>query len=67
MIWRSTSLILISFAVASLVLWGAPLLFGPLGLGEFVFVGQIGLTILALSLLDAAFARVPGSGSPPEP
>jgi hypothetical protein len=61
MIWRSTAQILASFVVASGTVWFSPLLFSPLGLGEFVFVGQLGLTILALSVLDRVFRRIPGS------
>ena len=64
MIWRSTAQILAAFAVASLTVWFSPLLLGPLGLGEFVFVGQLGLTVLALSVLDRVFRRL--SGSSPE-
>jgi len=64
MIWRSTAQILASFVVASVVVWFSPLLLGPLGLGEFAFVGQLGLTVLALSVLDRVFRRF--SGSSPE-
>ena len=61
MIWLSTLLMLASFAAAALVVWAAPLLLNPLGLGEFIFVGQICLVILTLSVLDIAFTRLPGS------
>jgi hypothetical protein len=61
MIWRSTAQILVSFVVAGVIIWFSPLLCGLLGLGEFAFVGQLGLTILALSVLDRVFRRIPGS------
>jgi hypothetical protein len=61
MIWRSTAQILASFAVAGLTVWFSPLLLDPLGFGEFVFVGQLVLTVLALSVLEAVFRHLPGS------
>jgi hypothetical protein len=60
--WHSTVLILIAFVIAGLVVWFGPMILGPLGLGEFVFVGQICFVILALSVLEAVFGRL----SPPE-
>lgn len=57
MIWRSTAMILAAFVAAGLAVWFGPVLLGPVGLGEFSFVGQICLAILVLSALDAAFAR----------
>jgi hypothetical protein len=60
MIWRSTAQILASFVVASLTIWFSPLLLGPLGLGEFTFLGQLGLTVIALSVLDRVFRRLFG-------
>jgi hypothetical protein len=59
MTWRSTGQILISFAVAGLTVWFSPMLLTSFGLGEFVFVGQLGLTILVLSVVEAVFRRVP--------
>ena len=56
MIWRSTALILAAFVVATLTVWFGPTL---LSLGEFAFLGQLCLTILALSVLDAVFQRLP--------
>jgi hypothetical protein len=63
MIWRSTAQILASFATAGLTVWFSPLLLSPLGLDEFVFIGQLGLTILALSVLEALFRRFPEPSS----
>jgi hypothetical protein len=62
MIWRSTVQILASFAVAGIAAWFGPLLIGLLGLNEFVFVGQVCLVILALSVLEALFRRFPLPG-----
>jgi hypothetical protein len=59
MIWRSTGQILASFAAAGLTVWFSPLLLSPLGLDEFFFIGQLGLTILVLSVLEALFRRLP--------
>jgi hypothetical protein len=57
MIWRSTAQLVVAFVVAGLVVWFSPELLVLLGLGEFVFLGQLCLTILALSVLDAAFTQ----------
>jgi hypothetical protein len=57
-IWRSTAQILAAFLVAWLAVWFGPDLLIPLGLGEFVFIGQLCLVILALSLLEAVFRRI---------
>ena len=62
MIWRSTASILASFAVASAAVWFSPLLMNRLGLSEFVFVGQAGLGIVALSVLESVFRRLPEPG-----
>ena len=59
MIWRSTAQILASFLAAGLAIWFSPLLFEPLGLSEFTFLGQLGAAILVLTLLEAAFRRLP--------
>jgi hypothetical protein len=56
-IWRSTAQILAAFAVAGVAVWFAPALLALIGLGEFAFLGQLGLTILALSVLDQVFNR----------
>jgi len=69
-IWRSTVLIVAAFAAAAIVIWLAPRLLAPLGLGEFAFVGQLGLAVLVLSVLDKVFTRLPGSADhhpPPGP
>jgi len=58
MIWRSTAQILIAFVVALAAVWFSPLLLPPLGLNEFVLVGQMSVGMVALSLLDAAFSRI---------
>jgi hypothetical protein len=59
MIWRSTAQILAAFVVAAITVWFSPELLGPLGLGEFVFVGQLCFAILVLSGLEALFRRLP--------
>jgi hypothetical protein len=61
MIWRSTALILAAFVVAGLAVWFTPDLLGLLGLAEFTFIGQLGSAILALSVLEAVFSRLPAS------
>jgi hypothetical protein len=61
--WRSPVHIAIAFLVAGLVVWFSPLLLMHLGLGEFEFVGQVCLAVLALSVLDLIFQRLPGSHS----
>ena len=53
----STPMILAAFVVAGLGAWFGPSLLDTLGLGEFAFVGQVCLVILALSCLEGAFAR----------
>jgi hypothetical protein len=60
MSWRSTAQILIAFAAASLTIWFSPALLAPLGLGQFTFVLQLCAAILALSVLEAIFGRLPG-------
>jgi hypothetical protein len=61
--WRSPIQIAIAFLVAGLVVWFSPLLLLRLGMGEFEFVGQVCLAVLALSVLDAILRRLPGSHS----
>ncbi len=68
MIWRSTAQILIAFVVAWSAVWFSPLLLPALGLSEFVFVGQLCVAVLALSLLGALFGWiVPHNTSAPDP
>ncbi len=57
MTWPSTAQLVLSFLLAELVVWFSPDLLIPLGLGEFVFLGQLCLAVLALSVLDLIFAR----------
>ena len=56
--WRSPLTVLLAFMVAGLGMWFGPVLLIPLGLGEFAFVGQVCLTILALSVLEAVLTRL---------
>ena len=60
MIWRSTAQIVAAFLAAGLAVWFGPTLLNSLGLSEFAFVGQLGLAILMLSVLDLVFRRLPG-------
>ena len=60
MIWRSTVVILTAFMMAYAALWVAPIILLAIGLGEFVFVGQVCFAILTLSILEAAVIRFPG-------
>jgi hypothetical protein len=64
MIWRSTAMILVAFVAAWTAVWYTPMLFDLVGLGEFVFVGQVGLPILVLSLLEIPFRRISGPAGP---
>lgn len=59
MIWRSTACILVAFVVAALAVMFAPAVTQLVGLPEFGFVGQLCLAVLALSLLEAGFRRLP--------
>ena len=61
MTWRSTVQILAAFLAAGLAVWFGPSLLSLPGLGEFIFLGQLCLVILALSILEALFRRLPGS------
>jgi hypothetical protein len=65
MIWRSTGLLLAAFVVAAASVWFSPVLLDLLGLSEFVFVGQVCFAILALSLLEAGYRRLPGGSHDP--
>ncbi len=64
MIWRSTVLILAAFAVAALAFSFAPALLDLIGLPEFGFIGQLCFVVLALSLLEAGFRRLPERRKP---
>jgi hypothetical protein len=64
MIWRSTALILAAFVAAGVAVWFGPMLLDLLDLGQFGFIGQLGLPILVLTALDLAFRRVPGASDP---
>ena len=61
--WRSPTQIAIAFLVAGIVVWFSPLLLVHFGLGEFEFVGQVCLAVLALSVLDLILRRLPGGHS----
>ena len=54
----STAQILASFIVASVAIWFGPDLFDVPGLSEFSFLGQLGLVVLGLSVLELAFRRI---------
>jgi hypothetical protein len=58
-IWHSVARIVAAFLTAGLAVWLSPPLLNSLGLGEFAFVGQLCLTILALSVLERVFTRLP--------
>lgn len=64
MIWRSTAMIVLAFVAAWLAVEYSPVLLDLIGLGEFVFLGQVGLPILALSVLEILFRRISGPGGP---
>jgi hypothetical protein len=64
MIWRSTAMLVVAFVAAGYAVWYSPLLMDWLGLSEFVFLGQLGLPILVLSLLEILFRRISGPGGP---
>jgi hypothetical protein len=64
MMWRSTAMLVVAFVAAGSAVWYSPLLLDWLGLGEFVFLGQLGLPILVLSVLDPLFRRVSGPSGP---
>jgi len=60
MIWRSTAMIVVAFVAAWNTVEYSPVLLDWLGLGEFVFLGQLGLPILVLSVLEMLFRRISG-------
>ena len=62
--WRSTAMIVLAFVAAlSAVVYSPPLL-DWMGLGEFVFLGQLGLPIVVLSILERLFRRISGRSGP---
>ena len=64
MIWRSTAMIVVAFVAAWNTVEYSPVLLDWLGLGEFVFLGQLGLPILVLSVLEMVFRPISGSSGP---
>ena len=64
MIWRSTAMILVAFLAAGIAVCFSPMLLDWIGLGEFGFLGQLGLPILLLSVLEMLFRRISGPAGP---
>ena len=64
MSWRSTAMIVVAFVAAWFTVSYAPTLLDWIGLGQFVFLGQLGLPILVLSLLELLFRRISGPSGP---
>jgi hypothetical protein len=64
MIWRSTAMILVAFVAAWIAVEYSPVLLDLIGLSQFVFLGQLGLPILVLSVLEVLFRRISGPGGP---
>jgi hypothetical protein len=64
MIWRSTAMLVVAFVAAWLAVEYSPILLEWMGLDEFVFVGQLGLPIVVLSVLDLLFRRISGPSGP---
>jgi len=64
MSWRSTVMIVVAFVAAWFAVGYSPILFDWIGLGEFVVLGQLGLPILLLSLLEMLFRRISGPTGP---
>ena len=64
MIWRSTAMLVVAFVAAWSAVGYSPILLDWMGLGEFVFLGQLGLPILLLSVLDLLFRRIAGPAGP---
>jgi hypothetical protein len=64
MIWRSTAMIVVAFVAAWIAVQYSPVLLDLVGLGEFVFLGQLGLPILVLSVLEMLFRRISGPSGP---
>jgi hypothetical protein len=64
MSWRSTAMIVVAFVAAWFAFGYAPILLDWLGLGQFVFLGQLGAPILVLSVLELLFRRISGPSGP---
>jgi hypothetical protein len=64
MMWRSTVMIVLAFVAAWYAVSYSPLLLDWMGLGEFVFLGQLGLPIVILSVLELLFRRISGRSGP---
>ena len=64
MIWRSTAMLLVAFVAAWMAVEYSPMLLDLAGLGEFVFLGQLGFPILVLSVLVMLFRRISGPAGP---
>ena len=64
MMWRSTAMIVVAFIAAGDAVWYSPLLLNLVGLGQFVFLGQVGLPIVVLSVLEVLFRRITGPVGP---
>ena len=64
MIWRSTAMIVVAFVAAWIAVGYSPVLLEWIGLDEFVFLGQLGLPILVLSVLEVLFRRISGPSGP---
>jgi hypothetical protein len=62
--WRSTAMLVVAFVAAWNTVEYTPVLLDWLGLSEFVFLGQLGLPILVLSVLDMLFRRISGPSGP---
>lgn len=58
--WRGMAFSAGSLALAALVWRVAPRLLAVAGLGDLGVVGQVCLTVLALSALEFLFQRLPG-------
>ena len=64
MIWRSTAMILVAFVAAWTAVGYSSVLLDWIGLSEFAFLGQLGLPILVLSVLEVLFRRITGPTGP---
>jgi hypothetical protein len=62
--WRSTAMIVAAFVAAWVAVWYGPVLLDLIGLSEFDFIGQVGLPILVLSILEMVFRRISGPAGP---
>lgn len=57
-------MLVVAFVAAGIAVCYSPMLLDWIGLGEFVFVGQLGLPILVLSALEPLFRRISGPVGP---